>query len=47
MQLLTEGQNYVKSALLGSATIQGKVFEVEEILLFPGQKPVFQIIKPK
>ena len=47
MQLLTEGQNYVKSAPLGSATIQGKVFEVEEILLFPGQTPVFQIIKPK
>ena len=47
MQLLTKGQNYVKSAPLGSATIQGKVFEVEEILLFPGQKPVFQITKPK
>ena len=47
MQLLTEGQNYTKSALLGSATIYGKVFEVEEILLFPEQKPVFQIIKPK
>ena len=47
MQLLTKGQNYVKPALLGPATIQGKVFEVEEILLFPGQKPVFQITKPK
>ena len=47
MQLLTKGQNYVKSAPLGSATIQGKVFEVEEILSFPGQKPVFQITKPK
>ena len=47
MQLLTEGKNYAKSALLGFATIQGKVFEVEEIWLFPGQKPVFQIIKLK
>ena len=47
MQLLTEVLNYAKSALLGSAIIYGKVFEVEEILLFPGQKPVFQIIKPK
>ena len=47
MELLREGQNYAKSALLGSATIQGKVSEVEEMLLFPEQKPVFQIIKPK